>query len=417
MSRVSASVTAPVIPVREVRRAAIPFHGLIDPVIVEDPVLFTFDGAIGRDHAHAVWAWMRRDLGPDLLDDATHDGDRQEAAAALTVRLPDLLKRAQQSLAAAAASTESERRLRAKLGGEDGLQRLPQVLLALRSRALLERAQSFGRAVNGMDDEAQIAAALRAMPLADRPLTALLMHAAMGQVIDPAVLVSAAIRVAGANSEQALNRVGLGPLIDAILAHAQNQLPLLTQVGPFADIDLLCRALERFHRLARSVNALLDLGRNGRWAMVLGGLTRNVSDRVERRVRNIVPDLSRALRRQRDGVADRFDSDEILNAMGNLYLLATIREARDSLALNAMFEQTWNQVGQALEIHLERNLDSLRRDPADAITAQRLDAAIKMAEVRFGRDYAELMHRAREAAERRQPVPETGAVPDGCRTA
>lgn len=386
---------------RAARRSLRPFHGLIESVIVEDPVLFEFEGAISREHAVAAWTWMVRDVAPDLLPAEADEAD-ERAAAAFEAQLPELLKRSHQAVAAARTSRDAERRIRTQLGGEDPWRRLPQVLMALRSRPLLERARTFGRAVNGMEDDVQIASALQAMPLGDRPLAALLMQAAVGQVADPTLLVTAATRVAGSETEMAITRVGLGPLVDAILAHAQNQIPMLTQVGPFADIDLLCRAVDRFHRLSRSVHALLDLSRNGRWSMAVAGLTKQVSDRIEPRVRNVLFDLNRALRRQREGVPDVLDSDQILLALGSVYLLSTIREARDSLALNAMFDQTWNQVGQALEIHIERNLDTLRKDPEDSITAERLDAAIKMAEVRFGTEYGETMRRAKAGVQHRQ---------------
>ncbi|MGN6488279.1 MAG: hypothetical protein ACTHLT_10735, partial [Devosia sp.] len=83
------------------------------------------------------------------------------------------------------------------------------------------------------------------------------------------------------------------------------------------------------------------------------------------------------------------------------YVLATVRDCRDSLALNALFDQTWQQVGQALEIHVQRNLELFRSKPSDRVTGQRLDAAIKMAELRFNGEYAEVLRRARDSAERR----------------
>jgi hypothetical protein len=87
--------------------------------------------------------------------------------------------------------------------------------------------------------------------------------------------------------------------------------------------------------------------------------------------------------------------------MNGIYLLATVRDSRDSLAVNAVFDQVWAQTGQALEIHIERNLEALRRNPADSASSARLDAALKMAELRFNQDYAETMRRAKEVAERR----------------
>ena len=59
----------------------------------------------------------------------------------------------------------------------------------------------------------------------------------------------------------------------------------------------------------------------------------------------------------------------VLAAINGLYLLSTVRDCRDSLALNAIFEQNWNQVGQALEVQVKRNLDLFRANPADKIAA------------------------------------------------
>ena len=85
--------------------------------------------------------------------------------------------------------------------------------------------------------------------------------------------------------------------------------------------------------------------------------------------------------------------------MNGMYLLATVRDSRDSLAVNALFDQVWAQTGQALEIHIERNLEQLRRNPRDTVTSARLDAALKMAEIRFNQEYAETMRKAKEATE------------------
>ena len=138
---------------------------------------------------------------------------------------------------------------------------------------------------------------------------------------------------------------------------------------------------------------------HGRWAAVCAGLTKTISERIEPKLRDVAPDLNMALRK-REGT-DRLDSDQVLSALNGMYLLAAVREARDSLALNALFEQVWTQTGQALEIHIERLLQQLRAAPADAIVSARLDAALKMAEIRFNLEYADTLRRAKESAQRR----------------
>lgn len=391
-SAIAAATTA-----RPVAGAGRPFFGLIDSVLVDDFAGFEFAGAIAHAHAAAAWTWMQRDLATGLVDPDALEGP--DSAKALDAVMPQLLERARAAVAAAAESREAERRLRTQLGGEEDWQRLPVVLNALKCRALLGKAQSFGRAVNGLADEAAIGQALQAMPLQDRAVGALLMQATVGQVSNPARLVTAVIRIAGASTEAAVRRAGFEPLIEAILAHAQNQVPVLQVRGQFADIDLTCRAITRFHRLVRALHSYLELTRGGRWAMIAGALTKQISERVEPRLRDVPMDVNRALRRAREGT-DRLDSDDVLSALNGVYILATVRECRESLALNALFDRTWTQVGEALEMHVQRNLDFLRQNPADKVTSERLDASIKMAKLRFNAEYAEILKRAKEAAER-----------------
>jgi hypothetical protein len=340
-----------------------------------------------------------RDLAPNQIDpEAPEDDPRIHQA--LDAMLPELVAQARDVLVASSRDRDVERRLKTQLGGDEPTARLPIVLNALKSRSLLDKAQAFGRAANGIQDEAMLASALQAMPLNDHSIAALLFQATMGQMSTPHRMMLAAIRVTNSNEDGALVRAGFGPLIDAILSHAQNQIAALSVVGPFADIDLTCRAIDRFHRLVRAVSAYVEMGRGSPWTIAIAGMTKTISARIEPKLADVVMDVNKALRRHRDG-ADRLDSDQLLSALNALYVLATVRDSRDSLALNALFDQVWQQVGQALEIHIERNLENYRSNPADRIIGERLEAALKMAEIRFSLEYAEVLRRAKEAAEKR----------------
>jgi hypothetical protein len=382
------------------RKTGRPFFGLIDPVLVEDPLEFEFDGAISRQQAYGTWIWLRRDLAADLIDPEVPDED-PSAGPALDALMPELLGRARTAIAAAGTSHEAGRRLKTQLGGEEAWSRLPNIVNALKCRGLLDKAQAFGRATNGMTDEAALALALQSMPLNDQGVAALLMQAAVGQITNPSKLMTAVVRITGSATEVAIQRAGFTPLIDAILAHAQNQKHGLVSTGngAFADIDLICKSVDRFHRLMRAVNGYMELSRNSRWTTIVAALTKTVSERIEPKLRDVVLDVNKALRRH-PGQTDRLDSDQLLLALNGVYVLATVRDAKDSLALNAIFDQAWAQVGQALEIHIQRNLEVLRHNPADKITSARLEASIKMAELRFNAEYAEVLRRAKETAAR-----------------
>lgn len=383
---------------RRPRPAGRPFFGLIDAVLVPGPASFDFDGAIAEEHAQAAWTWMARDVAPDLVD-ANATGDDPEARAALDQLMPELLQRARAAVAGTAATPDAQRRIQVQFGGEEAYRRLPTVLNALKCRSLLDKAQAFGRAANGMTDETALGMALQSMPLNDHAVSALLFQAAMGQVSNPGRLMAAAIRLAGSATEASVQRAGFAPLVDAMLSHAQAQTPALQQYGAFADIDLTCRAIDRFHRLMRAVTGFVELGRLTRWSTAVAAVTKTVSELVEPKLRDVAPDVNLALRRHQG--TDRLDGDQVLAALNGCYVLATIRDCRDSLALNAMFDQTWTQVGQALETHVQRNLEIFRQNPGDRVTGARLDAAIKMSELRFNPEYADVLRRARESAEKR----------------
>lgn len=375
-----------------------PFCGIINAVLVYAPVLENFQGSINADAAQAIWTWVTRDLCSDIFP-AERLRDGTLTPAEVEAALPEMLGRMKAAVAQGQADTEGARRLSAQLGREDARQHLPSVMLALRNRALLGKAQAFGRATNSISDDAALATAIKAMPLQEPVLAALVFHAALGQVSNPASLILAAIKISGAATEVAVRRAGMGPLIDAYVAHAQNQLRFFESNGAFSDIDMICRALERFHKLVRSLTGYLEFSRGSPSTAALSAITKHVSDRIEPRLKDIVTDLNQAMRR-REG-ADRLDNDKLFAVTGGIFLLATVRECRDSLALNSVFEQAWSQSGQALEIHIQRNLELFRQMPDDPNIVARLDAVIQMAQVRFSPEYAETLKRARHAAEKR----------------
>jgi hypothetical protein len=376
-----------------------PFAGLLDAVIVEDPSTFSFAGSIRRSSVVSAWTWVCRDICSDFISpDEIADGSL--TAATLGPQLPKIMARMKEALAKAEADPEAGRRLRAMVGSDEARAALPQVLAALRARPLLAKATAFGKAINAIGEDSALGVALQSMPLQDQPLASLLFHAAMRQIVNPTRLVTTVIKLSGNATELSVARSGFSPVVEAMLAHAQNQIYLLQPSGPFADIDLICRGLDRFHRLVRAMTGYIEFERGSTWAAILSSLTKQVSDRIEPRLRDVVPDLNQALRRGRDANSDRLDNDRLLAAINGIYLLATVRECRASMALNAVFDQAWSQSGEALEMQLQRNLDLIRQNPADPVISARLDAGIKMAEVRFNPEYAETLKRARASAER-----------------
>lgn len=368
------------------------FFGVLDPVLVEAPAEFAFAGAIWRPDALAAWDWVMRELSAGRLAAAGGPGFSEDW-------LPEIVERMRAAVPGPG-DHEGERRMRVQLGGEDHLLAFPAVIAALKARSLIANASAFGRAINTLPDGDPLVAALRAVPLSDKAQTSLMMQAAIGQVANPSRLVVAAIRLSGSPTELSLMHAGLAPMIDAMLCHAQNQIPGLSNGGAFADADLACRRLERFHRLMRAVAGYVELGRQSRWSRIIAGLSAAMSERIEPYLLEVPTNLSQALKIRPNG-ADRVDADLVLATLNGFYLMLAARDCRDSLAVNAVCDQVWSQTGQMLELLLTRALDALRLDPENRAARSRLEAGIAMAELRFNSDYADVLRRAMEAAERR----------------
>ncbi len=383
------------------------FIAALEPIVIEEPTYFTFDTSISRKHLTRFWNWAARDIVPGIemkFDGLLEAGNALDAATEIC--LNDVYAGIRRVRAEAEGDYDADRRMTIQMGGDEVRARLNIILLAIKSRVLIDRARGFAKAMAGLGDDASLGTALQSLPLKDTALAGLLMHVIVGQTASPSRLITAASAVAGKATEEAIRAAGFGPLGDAVLAHAQNQLAMLapTLVGN-GDIDSACLKLDRFHKLMRSVSGYLELARNSRWSTIIAELTKQASYRLEPRLREVSGSIAQSMRRPRDG-SDRFDADGLLAALNGMYLLSGVREARESLALNALFEQIWNETGQSIEVLVKRSLDDFRANPNNEGAARRLDTGIKMAEIRFNTEYAEVLRRARDMLSKRAASPD-----------
>jgi hypothetical protein len=378
------------------------FLGVLSGVLVEPPAYHAFAGSIERDAAIGIWTWIARDIAqPEVeqLGEAVVDGG--DPLETFDLLLPELIARLKVNADAEKGNRDLERRNTMQMGGEEARRRLPSVIMAMRRRPLLVQAERFGVAVGTIADEATLASALQSITI-NNPITrALWMQAMVGHMANPGRAMAAAVAIAGGNSETHIVNAGYGPLVEAIMSHAQGQIGrLASQPNLFSDIDFACRAVERFHRLMRAINHTIEIEGRSPWGTIISDLTAKLSERLERPMKEITINVTQALRRPRDG-NDRVDAEHVLAALNGLYLLMAVRQSRDSLAVNALLDQAWADTGQAVEVLVTRALDNFRVSPGDAIVRERLEAGIKMAEIRYNAEYADILRRARDNAGRR----------------
>ena len=378
------------------------FLSALSGVLVDPPVHHAFAGAIEREAANSIWTWMARDIAQAeaaRLADAIDSG--ADPLEAFDLMLPEFLDRLKANAEAEKDDRELARRNSIQMGGEDARKRLAHVIMAMRRRPLLDQAAKFGVAVGAISDEATLAQALQSIAITNPVTRALWMQAMVAHMANPSRAMAAAVAISGGNSETLITNSGYAPLVEAILSHAQSQIgKLASQPNVFSDIDFACKAIHRFHRLMRAVNYTLEIERRSLWGAIISDLTGKLSERLERPMKEITLNVSQALRRPRDG-NDSIDPDQVLAALNGLYLLMTVRQSRDSLAVNALLDQAWSETGQAVEVLVTRALDGFRANPGDAAARERLEAGIKMAEIRFNAEYADILRRARDGADRR----------------
>lgn len=384
-------------PAEGVRKA---LQVLLAPVsVAADPIV---PGAALREvDIDAFWTWFARDVSSELARELeAAAGEEGTDVDALAARAEDLVNLSKHAVDAAAESGAGHR-LVIQLGGEAEFAALPSVLTCLANLRLLGRAADFGRAVTAMDSVQEIAGALRAVELPDPALRRFWLGAACRTVADPRRFLSAAVVAAGRQSVKAVREAGLGECFEGFLIEAQRQaITLSNRAGLFADIDLACRATQRFHAIARAVRYCFDLQPTAPWAFALAQLTRQIATAMEPHLGQVTADVIRVLRPPRDG-GDRLPDETVLQAFNGLYLLAAARDSRESLALNRAVERAWGEIGVAMEALAGRALEAYRSAPENEIAARRIDAAIKMAAVRFGNDYARVLQRSRDNAGRR----------------
>lgn len=375
----------------------------LEPVLVDPPIYHEFSGSIDRSIATAIWVWMARDIAQSeaaRLGDAVDSGAEPEPAFDLL--LPEILEKLKQNAEAEEKNPDFARRNTVQMGGEDARRRLPHVIMAMRRRTLLEQATNFGCAMGSLSDEITLASVLQTINLKNPVTRALWMHAMVGYMSNPGRVMAAAVRIAGGGDEVRISNAGFAPLVEAMLAHAQTQIgKLATMPGVFSDIDLACKAVDRFHRLMRAINHNLDIEHRSLWGKIIGDLTGHISERLDRPMREIGLNVTQALRRPPRENQDRVDADRVLAALNGLYLLSTVRRSRDSLAVNALLDQAWSETGKVVETHVTRALEMYRAEPGDTVLRERLDAGIQMAEIRFNPEYAEILRKARDGAGRR----------------
>lgn len=378
---------------------------LLEPVMMRSSPLI-FATAIEKKHLEKFWVWLERDGAPKLIEGlkAKVLEEPKKVERLVASAFKQLVAPLERQYQAALESTEVQRRMSIQLGGFDVYEAFPLILTAIKHYDQLRAAKELASHMKQYETEEEFSDLVEVIELPTGPAQKLWCTALVYNMAWPGKFMMGVLDHCYGETEQTVRKSGYGPYGDAMVVNLQQLVDTIEeQAGLFSDIDLMCRAIDRFHRIARVLHYYLDLGKSSQWNHCIEILTGRVSKVLEKRLSEVVPNVTNVLRTPAQKAQILFTTDHVLQAYNSVYLLDAARNAKESLAVNTVVERTWNELGKSLEILLERALEDQKAAPfGDSLAIAKVDIAIKLCSIRFGAEYAQIMSKNKENIERRK---------------
>lgn len=378
---------------------------LLQPISMRSSPLI-FGMAIEKKHLEKFWVWLERDGAPEYIGQLKEKilKDPKKADQLIAMAFKELVKPLQDQLEAAHASSEFQRRLTIQLGGFDVFEAFPLIITAFKNIDKLRAAKDLAAHVKQYETEEEFSDLVEAIELPSGSVQKLWCTAFVYHMAWPGKFMLGVLDHCFGDTESAVRKSGYGPYGDAMIINLQQLVDTIEeQAGVFSDIDLMCLAIDRYHRIARVMHYYLELGKSSQWNHCLEVLTSRVSKVLEKRLSQVVPNVTNVLRTPTQNAQILFTTDQVLQAYNSVYLLDAARNAKESLAVNNVVERTWNELGKSLEILLERALEDQKAAAfGDSLAIAKVDIAIKLCAIRFGAEYAQIMSKNKDNIERRK---------------
>lgn len=405
IARAEAVVSEQVAP--EIAKSDIAFERLLKSVAVvltQDKPL-VLGASLSKKHLLKFWEWVQRDLDAEFVAEmnsalgGSAAPTEQEIEAQLNA-LADIVEPIREN---AILDDESRRRLSIQIGGAEVFDSLSTLLLVFRYLAFINSGYLLGHELRSIADVETFSYALEQAHFPSQEVKKLWCLAFVGAIPKAEILANALAQKTPAKNENAIRATGLGEYFDALVIEAQRQIETVEQqTGTFRDVDLICRSIDRFHHICRSLQFNLDLPKTTAWVRHLEDLIKRAAIALNGRFSDVVKDVGKVLRPAQGTNKTHLDPNEVLQAYNGLYILAATRAARESLAVNAVVERAWRDVGQALEVMVDRIFEHYKMVAGtDPFATAQADVAIKFCSIRFGDEYAQVLKRNKQNIEQR----------------
>ncbi len=383
------------------------FFAPLKPFVVAETTTAHVTGRVAAASLPVIWTWIRRDIASEDYEraiaadpyDPTADVTpiARKLRREVTARIVDLLRDA-------GADPRIRQRLSSQLGGDAVYRDLVDAAYVLQNEAAF--ANLFGQLpanITTFDvaEPSRLADVVRAS-LDQVQMTAEWIGAAMlAHTSTPVVVATLATRLAGSIDPRLVAASRYGVLVEVVIA----QLERLATLNRHRGADAASRAgflvdLRAYHDISRSLAMLMPVEAVPAWMRRIGAAKVTMSEAVSRWVEPAPGLVRRALRVETTGgeYVGRFDPAGYEDAEFAVRLSIEARLAAESLAVNELVGRTRKQVEATLEVVSAKLMADLKSSQAlDKRTlVDAVDAAIRLAALVFGEDYAAVLTKSRD---------------------
>jgi hypothetical protein len=391
----------------EIAKSDIAFERLISAISViltQDKPLIV-GASLSKKHLMKFWEWVQRDVDRDTVS-AINDvlgADKAPSEREIETQLNSLIELVEPIYEAALADNERRRRLSIQLGGPEVFDSLGTCLLVFKYIAFINSGFLLARELRRNAEVETFSYALDQAQFPSQEAKKLWCLAFIRGIPKAELLANALAQKFTTKTENAIRATNLGEYLDALVIEAQKQIETIEQqTGTFRDVDLICRSIDRFHHISRSLQFNLDLPKTTPWVRHLEDLIKRAAIALNGRFNDVVKDVNKVLRPAQGTDKTHLDPNDVLQAYNGLYILTATRAARESLAVNAVVERAWRDVGQGLEVMVDRIFEHYKVVAGtDPFATAQADVAIKFCSIRFGDEYAQVLKRNKLNIEQR----------------
>lgn len=397
----------------KIGRASVPrlFFGPLQEFLINEQLPVKQEGRVHRAVLGKVWNWIARDVlakDVDMLIRQVEAGKIDEEK--LEVLVKALRRRSVDAISAALdlgeTSEKAYRRMSVELGGERGLADLRDINKIFAAEGWLV---PFLNAVPETLSEHRLKADVDILNLVNKAsqrfpeYNSVVAAALLERANRPSALCSFAGRLARSDDPKIIGQSPFSPFVEVVLSEAE-RLHILAEAHRSHNPDPVAfsQALQEYHSLIKGVELDLDFSQAEGWRKRLSETKKSVSDIVSRELNGAHGAVRRSMQLPKVGPSGDVEVDQAVidEAVRALRVVAMVRNATETFAVNELGKRTRQAVEQTLEIVTRSLIQELRKQHGPALEAHKaaVDVAIQLSEIYYGTEYAQQLRRSRQSA-------------------